>query len=142
MKGSRSRPPAKANSSYPQQRTHKSLAARFPSHQEVASDGCGTSETATLSRETATDSGYARSLQTELLRQLRVQDTISYTRISDNELDKNEPTLMVLLEYARVAGVHMEVIVDDRLDLPKELPSSVKYKNARTNAHLKRRNVS
>ena len=80
--------------------------------------------------------------QTELLRQLRMQDTIPYTRISDYELDKNEPTLMVLLEYARVAGVHLEVIVDDRLDLPTELPGSVKYKNVRSNAHLKRRNVS
>jgi len=67
--------------------------------------------------------------QTELLRQLRVEAEIPYTRISDYELDKNEPTLMVLLEYARVAGVHVEEIVDDRLDPPAKLPGSVKYKN-------------
>ena len=65
--------------------------------------------------------------QSELLRQLRVQDEIPYTRISDYELDKNEPTLMVLLEYARVAGVHLEEIVDDRVDLPTELPGPVRY---------------
>jgi transcriptional regulator with XRE-family HTH domain len=79
--------------------------------------------------------------QSELLRQLRVQGEIPYTRISDYELDKNEPTLMVLLEYARVAGVHLEEIVDDRLDLPAELPGTVKYKNVRSKARLKRRNV-
>lgn len=69
--------------------------------------------------------------QSELLRQLRVQDEIPYTRISDYELDKNEPTLMVLLEYARVAGVHLEEIVDDRLELPSNMPGPVKYKSVK-----------
>lgn len=56
-------------------------------------------------------------------------------------MDKNEPTLMVLLEYARVAGVHLEEIVDDRLDLPAELPGKVKYENVRSQSRLKRRNI-
>jgi len=77
--------------------------------------------------------------QSELLRQLRVQDEIPYTRISDYELDKNEPTLMVLLEYARVAGVHLEEIVDDRLELPAELPGPVKYGNVKGKSRLKDR---
>ena len=77
--------------------------------------------------------------QTELLRQLRVQDEIPYTRISDYELDKNEPSLMVLLEYARVAGVRLEEIVDDRLDLPAELPGPVKYKQVGSKSRVKRR---
>ena len=79
--------------------------------------------------------------QTQLLTQLRAQDEISYTRISDYELDKNEPTLMVLLEYARVAGVHLEEIVDDRLDLPAQLPGRVKYESVRSKSRLKRRNI-
>ncbi len=62
---------------------------------------------------------------------MRVEGEIPYTRISDYELDKNEPTLMVLLEYARVAGVHLEEIVDDRLDLPAKMPGPVKYKNVK-----------
>ena len=65
--------------------------------------------------------------QTELHKSLGVEDDISYTRISDYELGKNEPTLIVLLEYARVAGVHLETIVDDRLELPANLPGTVKY---------------
>ena len=39
--------------------------------------------------------------QTELHKSLGVEDDIPYTRISDYELGKNEPTLIVLLEYAR-----------------------------------------
>ena len=65
--------------------------------------------------------------QTELHKSLEVEEDIPYTRISDYELGKNEPTLIVLLEYARVAGVHLESIVDDRLELPTKLPGTVKY---------------
>jgi transcriptional regulator with XRE-family HTH domain len=65
--------------------------------------------------------------QTEMHRQLNVEDEIPYTRISDYELDKGEPTLMILLRYARVAGVSMEALVDDELDLPEKLPSRTKH---------------
>lgn len=48
--------------------------------------------------------------QTELHKSLGVEEDIPYTRISDYELGKNEPTLIVLLECARVAGVHLETV--------------------------------
>lgn len=60
--------------------------------------------------------------QTEMHRRLGIEDEIPYTRISDYELDKSEPTLRVLLQYARAAGVPTEVLIDDELDLPAELP--------------------
>lgn len=69
--------------------------------------------------------------QAELHKRLGVSEDITYTRISDYELDKNEPSLLVLLEYARVAGVHLEEIVDDRLDLPARLPGTVNYEPRR-----------
>jgi transcriptional regulator with XRE-family HTH domain len=65
--------------------------------------------------------------QSALHTALGVADEISYNRISDYELDKLDPPLPVLVEYARVARVHLEEIVDDRLDLPKTLPGTVKY---------------
>jgi transcriptional regulator with XRE-family HTH domain len=65
--------------------------------------------------------------QAEMLRLLGVEDRIDYTTISKYELDKNEPPLEILLQYARVAGVHMEDIADDDSDLPAKLPGNVKY---------------
>jgi transcriptional regulator with XRE-family HTH domain len=66
--------------------------------------------------------------QSELYRRLGVEDLIPYTRISKYELDELEPPLPVLLQYAHVAGVHMEDIVDDELDLPDKLPGNVRYR--------------
>lgn len=37
------------------------------------------------------------------------------------EAGTREPSLLVLLEYSRVAGVPMESLVDDDLDLPERL---------------------
>jgi transcriptional regulator with XRE-family HTH domain len=65
--------------------------------------------------------------QSEMYRRLGVEDLMPYTRISKFELDQLEPPLTVLLQYARVAAVHMEDIVDDELDLPAKLPGNVKY---------------
>lgn len=62
--------------------------------------------------------------QTELWKRLEVEDEISFKLISKYELDQNEPPLFVLLQYARVAGVHMEALVDDDLELPARLPAS------------------
>src|ERR1041385_2384863 len=65
--------------------------------------------------------------QSKFLKHLGFEGEIAYTRISEYERGKKDPTLDVLVEYARVARVHLEVIVDDRLDLPKSLPGTVKY---------------
>lgn len=59
--------------------------------------------------------------QTELLYRLGVEDLISYKQISKYETGKGEPMLIILLRYARLAGVSMDVLVDDELDLPAKL---------------------
>ena len=66
--------------------------------------------------------------QTEMLKRLDAEDQIDYTTISKYEVGRNEPPLMILLQYAHVAGIHMEDLVDDTLDLPDKLPGSVRYK--------------
>lgn len=65
--------------------------------------------------------------QSEILRRLGVEDLITYHRISDYELGKNEPPLEILLSYARVAGVCMDTLVDDQLNLPAKLPAKPKH---------------
>jgi transcriptional regulator with XRE-family HTH domain len=78
--------------------------------------------------------------QTELLRRLGFEDLIDYRRISEFELGEAEPPLPILLQYARVAGVHMEDIVDDELALPAKLPGNVRYQGLkRKSASRKRR---
>jgi transcriptional regulator with XRE-family HTH domain len=65
--------------------------------------------------------------QKQMLKRLGVQDQIRYTSISKYELDKNEPPLGILLAYARVAQVHLEEIIDDEIDLPRNLPGTFNY---------------
>lgn len=67
--------------------------------------------------------------QSEMLRRLGFEDALDYKRISEYELDKNEPPLAVLLSYARVAGVCMDALVDDELDLPAKLPAKPKHRS-------------
>ena len=76
--------------------------------------------------------------QTEMYRRLGVEELMPYTRISKFELDQLEPPLPVLLQYARVAGVHMEDIVDDELDLPSKLPGNISYQGLKRSPKSRR----
>ena len=66
--------------------------------------------------------------QSEMFRRLDVEGLTEVKRISDYEIGKSEPPLPVLLQYARVAGVCVDVLIDDRLDLPAKLPVKSKHK--------------
>jgi transcriptional regulator with XRE-family HTH domain len=77
--------------------------------------------------------------QWDLWKRLAVEDEISHKLISKYELDQNEPPLKVLLQYARVAGVHMEDIVDDELDLPEKLPGNYRHEGIRSNSSARRK---
>jgi len=43
----------------------------------------------------------------------------SYTVISSYELGTGEPDLLTLLRYAEIAKVSTDVLIDDKLDLPR-----------------------
>lgn len=59
---------------------------------------------------------------------MELEDTISYKKISDYERGEREPSLIILLQYARVAGVCVDLFIDDDLDLPARLPARPKHK--------------
>jgi transcriptional regulator with XRE-family HTH domain len=54
--------------------------------------------------------------QTEIAKALGVKERAS---ISLYEQGKREPPLPVLLKYARLAKVAVDVLIDDKLNLPK-----------------------
>jgi transcriptional regulator with XRE-family HTH domain len=64
--------------------------------------------------------------QNGMLRLLGRPEKLLQTSISGYERGVREPSLLVLLEYARVAGVYMDVLVDDNLDLPERIPANPK----------------
>ncbi|HEV3469304.1 MAG TPA: helix-turn-helix transcriptional regulator [Pyrinomonadaceae bacterium] len=66
--------------------------------------------------------------QGEMFRRLGVEEFSEVKRISDYETGKNEPPLPVLLAYARLAGVCVEALIDDELDLPAKLPAKQTHK--------------
>lgn len=60
--------------------------------------------------------------QNQMLEKLGLADSLFRSSISSYERGGSEPPLPVLLTYARLAGVCLDVLVDDDMDLPKRLP--------------------
>jgi transcriptional regulator with XRE-family HTH domain len=59
-----------------------------------------------------------RLSQNGMLRALDLE--VDRSAISGYELGTREPTLITLLKYARLAGVHVDVLIDDEMGLPKK----------------------
>lgn len=62
--------------------------------------------------------------QNELIVRLGLQDELQRETVSNFERGVREPSLLVLLAYARFAGVCLDVLVDDALELPEKLPDN------------------
>jgi transcriptional regulator with XRE-family HTH domain len=76
--------------------------------------------------------------QNELIQRLSLEDELVRAQISDFERGRRVPALPVILEYARAAGIYMDVLVDDELDLPTRLPSSPKQAGVSRGARVKK----
>jgi transcriptional regulator with XRE-family HTH domain len=61
-----------------------------------------------------------------MIRQMQSADDLTQDYISAYERGVREPPLPILLKYARAAGVWVDVLIDDELDLPVKLPSITK----------------
>lgn len=72
--------------------------------------------------------------QTGMLRRLGNPDRLLQTSISGYERGVRDPPLLVLLAYADAAGVYMDVLVNDDLDLPDGLPCSPKHEGVKRKA--------
>jgi transcriptional regulator with XRE-family HTH domain len=98
--------------------------------------GQGSRRTPTRLAEKLTQIRFALELsQNELIKRLGLEDELTQARISAYERSVREPPLLVLLSYARVAGVYVDVLIDDELELPVKLPARI------TSEGTKRKNV-
>jgi transcriptional regulator with XRE-family HTH domain len=65
--------------------------------------------------------------QNGMVRRLGLTEDLSQEYISGFERGIREPSFNVVLQYARAAGVCMDVLVDDELELPPKLPSIARH---------------
>jgi transcriptional regulator with XRE-family HTH domain len=65
--------------------------------------------------------------QAEMLNRLD-QSKVHPAHISGYERGEREPPLPVILKYAKLAGVCVDLLIDDDLDLPAKLPAKPKHK--------------
>jgi transcriptional regulator with XRE-family HTH domain len=65
--------------------------------------------------------------QEQMAGRLRTERSPVYpTHISEFERGLREPSLLVLLQYARLIGVSTDTLIDDDLDLPAKLKSRLR----------------
>jgi transcriptional regulator with XRE-family HTH domain len=66
--------------------------------------------------------------QNEMIKRLGFEGELIQAHVSayERERENRVPPPGVLLQYARCANVEMDVLVDDSLDLPEELPSRIR----------------
>ena len=69
--------------------------------------------------------------QNGMLRRLGLEDELTQAEWSAYERSVRVPSLPVLLLIAELAGVWMDVLVNDELDLPDKLPASPKSEGVR-----------
>jgi len=62
---------------------------------------------------------------------LELPTKITQSNISAYERGMKEPPIFVIMKYAHVANVWIDVLVEDSLDLPSRIPSSRKHKGVR-----------
>lgn len=69
--------------------------------------------------------------QSEMFRRLGAADLIAPKQISKYELGITEPPLPVLLRYGRAAGVCVDLLIDDEMELPDRLPAAVQHEGVK-----------
>lgn len=56
--------------------------------------------------------------QNELLEKIGFSEYVFQGNVSQYELGRREPPLPILLRYAQIAGITVDVLIDDEVDLP------------------------
>ena len=59
--------------------------------------------------------------QNQMLEKLGLNDRVFRSAISGYELGTREPTLIILLKYARIAEISTDILIDDELELSHQV---------------------
>lgn len=68
--------------------------------------------------------------QDEMVRRLGLEDRLTREEISKYERGLRVPSLLTLLSYARTAGLIVDDLIDDKVDLPEVLPTNSKRRKS------------
>jgi transcriptional regulator with XRE-family HTH domain len=66
--------------------------------------------------------GALRLSQDGMVRRMVLENKLTREDISKYERGVRVPALLTLLKYARAAGISVDYLLDDEMDLPKKLP--------------------
>jgi transcriptional regulator with XRE-family HTH domain len=70
--------------------------------------------------------------QQSMLERLELPPEISQSNISAYERGTKEPPIFIIMKYAEVANVWIDVLVQDTLDLPSIIPSPQKHEGIKS----------
>lgn len=70
--------------------------------------------------------------QAEILEPLGAEKYLTSSRISEYETGTRQPSLGILLAYARLAQIHLEILIDDEATLPDRLPGNFDFDRYKT----------
>lgn len=79
-----------------------------------------------------------RFSQNEMLRALGLDDEFTRSELSAYERGIREPPLQVLLAYSKAAGVWLNVLADDGLELPQSLRPNRMHGGIRRRSRVER----
>ena len=69
--------------------------------------------------------------QEEMVKRLGVEGKVPRSYLSRFEAGEREPPLEILLRYSEIAGVWINALVDDDVDLPGKLPCGKMHEGVR-----------
>lgn len=77
--------------------------------------------------------------QNGMINRLGLKDDLVQADISAFELGTREPALPHLLRYARVAGITVDVLIDDEVELPEKLAADPAHGMVKSTSYSKKR---
>lgn len=79
--------------------------------------------------------------QNQMIVKMGLQDELLREEVSDFERNRRVPSLDVVLQYARVANVSVEALIDDELSLPETLPANPRSEGIRRKRPTRGKNI-